>query len=141
MQKQYLRVLLAAICFVDLGVTANAETRGQIVVTLPFEFVVSGKTLPAGTYTVSRFSDDKSEGVILSSRENRVSVFVHPIEVASARMDKPSVSFERVGESHFLSKIETEHDIYTIPVSRALVLEARGKQTDGTSASRSSGDN
>ena len=139
MDKQHLRVLLAVICFAGLSVTANAETRGQTVVVMPFEFMVSGQTLPAGTYTVSRFSDDRSEGVILSSREKHVSVFVHPVAVASARVDQPSVSFESVGASHFLSEIETASDVFTLPVSRAVALEAGRKQPNGGSDSGSYG--
>jgi hypothetical protein len=79
-------------------VTAKAESRHEIVVTLPFEFVVGGKTLPARTYRVSRLADDRFEGLILSSYENRISVFVHPVEIESASADKPHLSFERVGE-------------------------------------------
>jgi hypothetical protein len=99
MKKKYATILLTLICLLGLGVAATAQTRGKIVVTLPFEFVVSGKTLPAGTYTVSRFADDKSEGPILRSYENRASVFVRPVEIEHASADKPQVSFERVGES------------------------------------------
>jgi len=47
MKKKYASILAAIICFLALGVAAKAQIRGEIVVTLPFEFVVSGKTLPA----------------------------------------------------------------------------------------------
>ena len=55
MKKKYARILLTLVGLLGLGVAAKAQIRGEIVVTLPFEFVVSGKTLPAGTYTLSRF--------------------------------------------------------------------------------------
>ncbi len=55
MNKMYACILLTLVGLLGLGVAAKAQIRGQIVVTLPFEFVVSGKTLPAGTYTLSRF--------------------------------------------------------------------------------------
>src|SRR6201984_1853791 len=77
-------VLLALICLLGLRGAAKAGIRGQIRVTLPFEFVVDGETLPAGTYTLSTFSDDKFDGLILSDRDHRVSVFVHPIEIEGA---------------------------------------------------------
>jgi len=118
-------------------VAAKAQIRGEIVVTLPFDFVVSGKTLPAGTYTLSHFSDDKFAGLILSSHENRTSVFVHPIEIESAHADKPSVSFERVGEQHFLSRIQTGNDVYNIPLSRSVIMEAAARLHDNGSDSGS----
>jgi hypothetical protein len=157
MKKKYASILLTLICVLGLGVATKAQTRGQIVetqpfdlmvsgpdqivVTLPFEFVVSGKTLPAGKYTVIRFSDDKSDGLILSSYENRTSVIVHPIEIESARADKPNVSFERVGEQHFLSRIQTTRNIYNISVSRLAIMEAAQRSHDGAPVSGSSGSN
>jgi len=141
MKKKYASILLTLICLLGLGVTAAAQGRGEIVVTLPFEFVASGKTLPAGRYTLSRVSDDKFDGLILSSYENRTSVFVHPIEVESAPADKPNVSFERVGGQHFLTRIQTANDVYNIPVSRSLIMEAAAKPHDDASASASSGSN
>jgi hypothetical protein len=128
MSKQYLRILLALVGFVGMSAVARAEIRGEIVVTVPFDFVAGGKNLPAGTYTVSRFSDDKLDGLILSSYENHVSVIVYPTTVGDAAADKPSVSFNRVGEARLLSKIETAYDIYTIrvsPVDHATLPELR----------------
>jgi hypothetical protein len=85
-------------------VAAKAESRHEIVATLPFEVVVGGKTLPARGYRVSRLADDRFEVLILSSYENRISVFVHPVEIESASADKPHLSFERVGEQYFLRR-------------------------------------
>ena len=141
MKKKYASILFTLICLLGVGVAAQAQIRGEIAVTLPFEFVVSGKTLPAGTYTVSRFSDDKFDGVILSNREGGKSVFVHPTEVENTSADKPQVSFERVGEQHFLTRIQTAHDVYNIPVSRSEILEAAARPHDNGSASGSSGSN
>jgi hypothetical protein len=141
MRKKYASLLLTLICLLGLGAAAKAQIRSEIVVTLPFEFVVSGKTLPAGTYTVSRFADDKFDGLILSSHENRTSVFVHPVEIENTSADKPQVSFERVGEQHFLTRIQTAYDVYNIPVSRSAIMEAAARAHDSGSASASSGSN
>jgi hypothetical protein len=139
--KKYASILFTLICLLGVGVAAQAQIRSEIVVTLPFEFVISGKTLPAGTYTVSRFSDDKNDGVILSNRESGKSVFVRPIETEDTSADKTQVSFERVGELHFLTRIQTSHDVYKIPVSRSEILEAAARSHDNGSASASSGSN
>ena len=71
MKKLCLRIAVALVSFAGLGITAKAQAADQIVVTIPFEFVVAGKTLPAGTYRVNRVSDDRWAGLILSSFENR----------------------------------------------------------------------
>jgi hypothetical protein len=140
MKKHYFRILLALVGFAGLSGSAQAQVSREIVVNLPFEFVASGKTLPAGTYTLSRFSDDSHDGLILSSRENHVSVIVHPTEVESARADKATVSFERVGDTRFLSRIETADYVYNIPVSRAAITQAAMK-TDAMHSSAASGSN
>ena len=141
MKKRYASILLTLICVLGLGVAAKAQYRGEVVVTLPFDFVAGGKTLPAGTYRVSRISEDKSVGLVFSSYENRSNVFVHPVEIESARSDKPSVSFEQVGEQHFLTRIQTAYDVYNIPVSRSEIREAAVRSHDIGSASGSSGSN
>src|SRR5260370_12646065 len=117
MKKKYASILLTLICLLGLGVTAAAQGRGEIVVTLPFEFVASGKTLPAGRYTLSRVSDDKFDGLILSSYQNRTSVFVHPIEAESAPADKPHLSFDLPAAPHFLTNLQTSNNLPHIPLS------------------------
>ena len=141
MKKHYLKMLFGIVAIAGLGIAAQAQNRGEIKVNVPFEFTVSGETLPAGTYTVSRVSDDKLAALLLINRDTHVGVFVRPLVVESARADMPSVGFERVGETRFLSKIETSHDIYTLAVSRAAIMEAQVKQPSGGSASPASGSN
>ena len=67
MKKKYTSILLALIGLVGMVTAAKAETRGALKVTVPFEFVVDGRTLPAGTYTVSRLAAPRP----LESRSNR----------------------------------------------------------------------
>ena len=139
--KKYARFLVAITVLFGLGVAAKAETRAEIVVTLPFGFVVGGKTLPAGTYTVSRLSDEKFDGLILTSYDKHTSVFVRPSEFESASPDKPQMSFQRVGDQHFLSTIQTTWDVYHFPVSRSAIMEAAARSGNNASVSGSSGGN
>jgi hypothetical protein len=139
MKKLCLRIAVALVSLAGFGITAKAQVADQIVVTIPFEFVVAGKTLPAGTYRVNRVADDKSEGLIFSGFENRASAIVHPIEVKSAPVKKAQVSFETAGDQHFLSKIQTANNVFTIPVSRAAILLASGKSHTGTPSGSSVG--
>lgn len=137
MRRQCLRILMVLLGFAGLGVTAEAQVLGQVVVTIPFAFVVAGTTLPAGQYKVNSVSDT-SAGIILSNLENRASAMVIPTQVESASTDRIQMSFEEVGDQHFLRKIETGDWAFTIPVSRAQLLEASPKSHTGTAASRRS---
>jgi len=101
--------------------------------------VAGGKTLPAGTYTVRHVSDESSGPLILTNRENGSSVLVLPHVSDHASVDKPQVSFQRVGEEHFLSTIQTAFDIYQIPVSQSAVMEAAAKVRNSGMSSGGSG--
>jgi hypothetical protein len=100
----------------------QAQVVDQIVVTIPFEFVVAGKALPAGTYRVSSVSDDRWGGLILKGVKNYASAIVLPNEVENAPVEKAHVNFEIAGNEHFLSKSETTGNVFTIPVSGAEIL-------------------
>jgi hypothetical protein len=139
--KKYARIIVAITLLSGLGVAAKAEIRDDIVVNVPFEFVVGGKTLPEGTYKVSSLSLDKFSTLLLTSRDNGTSVFMLPLEGESASAEKPNVSFQGVGDQRFLSTIQTTSNVYYIPVSHSAIMEAAAKSRDNVSAPGSSGGN
>jgi hypothetical protein len=133
--KNYTRIIVAATLLFGLSVAAKAESETGIVVTLPFQFVVRGKILPAGTYTAKQLSNDRFGVLRLSNRANGTSVFVLPNEVENASAFMPRVSFQRVGEHYFLSAIQTADDVYNFPISRSALMEAAAKSPDTASYS------
>jgi hypothetical protein len=52
--KSYLTVLLTLACLLGLGKAVRAQEESKIAVSVPFEFVAGGETLPPGKYNVSR---------------------------------------------------------------------------------------
>lgn len=90
---------------------------------------------------VSRSSDNRFDALKLTNDDNGTSVFVLPIEVESASTYKPKVSFENVGEQHFLSAIQTADDVYNIPISRLVITEAVAQSHGKVSVSGGSGGN
>lgn len=59
MKKSYLTVVLTLTCLLGPSLSAHAQDASRVVVTVPFEFVVTGsKTMPAGTYRIDRVSPD-----------------------------------------------------------------------------------
>jgi hypothetical protein len=137
--KKFVRILTAVTFLLGLSAAAKAESGTGIVVTLPFEFVVDGKTLPAGTYTAIRLSEARFGGLKLTSVANSTSVFVLPNEVENTSTYKPQVSFQKVGEQHFLSAIQTADEVYNISVPRSVILEAAAKSPETVSVSGSAG--
>jgi hypothetical protein len=134
MTKHYASILLILISFLGLCVSSNAQGQRELVVTVPFEFVAAGKTLPAGTYIVSRVSEDVFGGLVISNYDNRASVIVLPNQVEGDPGDNLKVSFKQIGDAHFLSKIETANGVYGIPVSQPADVVGGVSRHQGTSA-------
>ena len=122
--KKYAKILIAIVFILGLSGAAKAEGQDGIIVTLPFKFVVGGKTLPAGTYTMRNMSDDPSGLWMITNHDTSKSMFVLPYVSDSASIDKPKAEFQRAGEEHFLSSIHTALRSYRIPVSQSALTEA-----------------
>jgi hypothetical protein len=141
MKTNYVRFLSAFFGLAALAVAGRAQELDQVIVKVPYEFVVAGKTLPAGNYRVNRLSTGNVNELTLINVENRTGVLLVSGEVAPTRENKAAFTFEHVGDQYFLSKIETAEHIFTIPVStKANQLVALKKQAS-PSASSSSGSN
>jgi hypothetical protein len=82
---------------------------------------------------------EKFDGLILASYDKHTSVFVRPSEIESASPDKPQVSFQRVGDHHFLSTIQTTWDVYHFPVSCSVIMEAAAKSGNASTSGSSGG--
>ena len=139
MRMQCLRILIAIIGVAGFGIGVKAQVLDQIEVNIPYEFVVAGKTLPAGTYRVVRLSINNPRALMLNSLETRASALVFATQVENSHNDKRKVSFEQVGGEYALSKIETANRLFKIPISRSEILEAAARSHNGTSASERSG--
>ena len=137
--KKYAKILVAVTFLLGVGVAAKAETRPEITAKFPFQFVVGGKTLPAGTYKVSCLGDDPRSVLMFSNENSTASAFVLPLSIAEPSSDKPKVGFERVGARYLLSSIQTGDLVYNISVSRSLAMVAAAKPHGNVSASGSAG--
>jgi hypothetical protein len=138
MMKHCVRILSGVFGLAALGAAAHGQTADQMTVKIPYEFVVAGKTLPAGTYRVNRVDDRNQRVLAISSFENHVTVFVLSREIADrTRGEQPGLSFEQVGDQHLLSKIETAGHVFTIPVSSPATPELAMTRAGGPGSSGS----
>lgn len=139
MKKHFVRIATAFFGCAILAIAAKAQVSDQLVVRVPYEFVVAGKTLPAGTYRVTRVTDSDTKELVLTSFENRAGVLIVSDVVETAQADKPSLTFQKVGGQHFLSKIETEDHVFEISVPKSAVLVAATKSHAAPAGSATSG--
>lgn len=139
MKKHFVRIAAAFFGCAILAIAAKGQRVDQLVVRVPFEFVAAGKTLPAGTYRVTRVNHLDNKELILSSFENHAGVVVLPGVVDIARADQPSLTFQQIDGQHFLSKIETAAHVFDIPLPKSAVLVAATKSHGAPAASTISG--
>jgi hypothetical protein len=135
MKQQLASALLIILGLFGLAAGAKAETHREVIVTIPYDFVAGGRTLPAGTYTVSRLSDDRLAGLSIVSQEQRSGVLVLANQFEDRTADDAKVRFERVGGMYFLRSIETLDGVYTLPLPHSALLMAKSAHTDNMSAS------
>ena len=135
MKQQVANVLLIITSLFGLAAGAKAETHREVIVKIPYEFVVADRTLPAGIYTVSRLSDDPRAGLSILSYEQRSGVLVLANQFENRPADDTKILFERVGDMYYLSSIETLDGVYTLSLPRSALLMAKSAHTDGMSVS------
>lgn len=135
--KAYTRIVSAFFALAAFAVTSRAQEVDQLIVKIPYEFVVSGKTLPAGTYRVNRINDRDVNQLSLISFENRTGVLLTSTVVEQNRDDKQALTFEVVGDQHILSKIETADHVFTLYVptkSAPVVAKNQARPSTGSSS-------
>jgi hypothetical protein len=131
MNKSYVVAVLTLTCLLGLGVKAHAQDA-EVSVTVPFEFVAGGRTLPAGKYIVGRTSADAHSGITIRSYNN-VALML-PIAVDGTPAYQPKLSFVHVGGEYFLSKVEALQGIYTFGTPRAMAILAQKKDQSSVSS-------
>jgi hypothetical protein len=124
MKKQMFGALAAG-CLLALiiAVPARAQMPGApIRANIPFDFIVRGRTLPAGNYEVMRLTDSPEVLEIRNINDKRDhSAFETEPFQASKIANRNELVFHRYGDSYFLSEVVTagEEVGRTMPPSRA----------------------
>ena len=104
MKNRILRMgMISALLYVS-ALTVNAQAGGSFVITVPFDFSVSGKILPAGDYHFSRSTQTSDEGLRIRGRKH--SAFIQTKTAKSLDIvSETQVVFMRYGNRFFLYQV------------------------------------
>jgi hypothetical protein len=140
MRKSYCTAVLMLTCLLGIGVSARAQDADAVVVSVPFEFVAGGATLPAGEYRVSRINPGINQELSISGY-NKGSAFLLPLafDGIAATKGQPTLSFEHIGGKYFLTGIKTLSGVYTMPASREMVMLGKANSPSPSTSSASGG--
>jgi hypothetical protein len=124
MTKQYWTVLFTLSCVLGFGLHAHAQAEDTVVAKVPYDFVVTGQLLPAGTYRVSRPNSPATRELEIWSYETGASAFLIPTFFDDAQTGHAQLRFEHAGNKYFLSGIETPIGTYAITIPRSAITLA-----------------
>ena len=124
--RNVLSIFTALVLFASLlVVSAQARTSRSLVVQIPFDFHIAGKTLPAGQYVVERSTQASAEGLSLRSVDKNVGVFVLTSTVeANERQPASRLVFNRYQDKYFLSQLWTSGE-----ASGRALIKSDGERT------------
>jgi hypothetical protein len=140
MKRSYLIAVLMLTCVLGVGVSARAQDADAVVVSVPFEFVAGGATLPAGEYRINRVNPGVNRDLAIRGY-NKGNAILLPVtfdDVAAAN-GQPTLSFEHVGGKYFLTGIKTLSGLYTLPASREMLMLGKANSPNPSTSPASGG--
>lgn len=134
MKRSYLTAVLMLACLLGVGVSARAQDADAVVVSVPFEFVAGGATLPSGEYRINRANPGVTRELAIHGY-GKGGAFLSPVAFDEVANDMPTLSFEYVGGKYFLSRIKTPGGVYTIAASQEMITLGRMNTASGLTSS------
>jgi hypothetical protein len=136
-KKVFSAALACGLLVVMAAVTTYAQMPGTAVrASIPFDFSVRGKVLPAGIYEIQRIADGPS-GLVISSVNGRHEHAVFETEPVEAKTmsSNGEIVFHRYGDRYFLSEIfagggETGRELLPSRQERSLRRELASNKTE-----------
>jgi len=112
--KRFIVFLSMATMLVALGAPLSAQSL-NLKANVPFEFMVSGQSLPAGEYTVAPLTFG-SAAFRISTGSSGVLVTVNRAD--SERTGESKLIFHQYGDQYFLARIVSGDRAVELPASR-----------------------
>lgn len=137
MKRQILGTLMTGTFLaLMIAVPARAQMPGTAMrATIPFHFIVRGKTLPAGNYEIRRINDSPDGLVIRNVNDKHDNVMFETESVEAKKAPKRSeIVFNRYGDSYFLFEVfsageQTGRELLTSRAERRLKRETARNET------------
>ena len=107
MKIQILTTIAALALFVTLAAgSASAQGADIMKVTVPFDFVITHKTLPAGDYVVRRRIAGARVVLAIQNEDKNESAYLIPHTVQARDLQPESkLIFNQYGDQYFLSQV------------------------------------
>jgi hypothetical protein len=124
MKKQMLNAVVTLSIIVTLAVASFAGLSRPLKANVPFDFIVNGKTLPAGEYIV--VPSNTPGLLLLRTWEAKQSAAVVTRAGAVEAKSKPSLVFRRYSNQYYLAKVVGDTSANELWQSKAEREAAKG---------------
>jgi hypothetical protein len=107
MKKKVLSLMATCSLLTLVAATAHAQLPGTALrASIPFEFSVRGRVLPAGDYEIKRMTDQPDGLEIFSlSDKHKLALFETDPVMARNPNRRSEITFHRYGDSYFLFEV------------------------------------
>ncbi|MGH9835632.1 MAG: hypothetical protein ACRD9Y_21645 [Blastocatellia bacterium] len=117
MKKQILNVVITLSVIATLSIAVFAGVSIKLTANVPFDFMVNGKTLPAGHYTVEQGNTQNTLVIRNLETKQAVGAITQNCEVGAG--SKPQLIFRRYGNQYFLAQVIGDANGSELPKSKA----------------------
>ncbi len=127
MKKQIMIALLGITILAAMAVTASAQAGRRLTVHVPFDFVVGGRQLPAGDYSVRRITKESETALMIQSADGRSAATV----MTNASGEEPSraeLTFRQHGDEYFLASVSMPGTVSVREVPRSKAEQRRTRE-------------
>jgi len=106
LKKQILSIVATLTLIIPMTIIGYAGLRGRVKADIPFDFMVGGKELKAGRYSVDRLFPGNTVGtLIIRSADNSKAANFNVNIVYGKGEQQASLVFRRYGNQYFLAQI------------------------------------
>ncbi len=105
MKKQILSIVATLTFIIPLSIVGFAGFNSRVTANIPFDFMVGGKQLQAGTYTVERLNTNSSQTLIIRSADNKTAANFNVNNVIDKGEPQARLVFRRYGNQYFLAQV------------------------------------
>src|SRR5215510_1504220 len=116
MKNQILKVVVTLLVISTLSIAGFAGFPENLKANIPFDFMVSGKKLAAGTYTIRSTAQHV---LSIHSWNMKQGAFVTTMDLQVSAENKPQLVFHRYGNQYFLAKVISPTGGIEVPKSKA----------------------
>src|SRR4029077_10329756 len=127
MKLSHLKVVLSQAFLFGLAEEAQAQDASTIVTNIPVHFGARDATLPVGTDTISGSVSPGAPPGLALIRAHPKRTFLLPTVFDGTPAEHGTFAVEHLGDTYFISKVETPWAVYTSNTAQTITTVAQIK--------------